>query len=377
MNSQMLTLVRVTFICSKTDDISIVEAQDSLGLDEEMGALWEKRNVYEKELKRFKGELAKFKRSREDYAEAMDEAEEQLEFWETLKDDLESGCTVYAPLPKLPSAKKRKSNPGISGNPRKKQRRSNGSDSDGENGDSDFADDLSDGSRGHENDDLGEQERGDPLTEEQIESKVSELKTTKKEGRRQRLHLEEKIKALRVEMAEIENADQEIEAEMSRMCISGRNEYSKGAIRQDFAAGIKELDQELAVEEDEAHFDPSVEIRNYEEVAQSLPVFCVSSRGYQKLQGRLRQDPAVPGFKSVEETGIPQLQKHCRQLTEKGRAESCRRFLNNLSQLLNSLSLWASNDGTGRNLTEGQKVREAKILRDSFKKLESVSAGGH
>lgn len=342
-----------------------------------MGALWEKRNTYENELKRFKKELGEFKQSREDYTGAMEEAEEQLEIWETLKDDLESGQTVYAPLPTLPSPKKRKRSSEGTEKAHKKQRRSSGSDSESDNGDGDYADDASDTSRGDEKDDLSEQVRGEPLTEEQIESKISELKTTKKEGRRQRLQLEEKIKVLRAEMADIENADEEIEAEMSRTCISGRNNYSKGAIQQDFAAGIRELDQELAVEEDEEHFDPSVEIRDYEEVARSLPVFCVSSRGYQKLQGRLRQDPAVPGFKGVEETGIPQLQKHCRQLTEKGRAESCRRFLNNLSQLLNSMSLWASNDGTGRNLTDGQKAKEAKILRDSFKKLESVSSVGH
>lgn len=35
------------------------------------------------------------------------------------------------------------------------------------------------------------------------------------------------------------------------MCISGRNQYSKGAIQQDFAASMRELDQELAAEEDE------------------------------------------------------------------------------------------------------------------------------
>lgn len=38
---------------------------------------------------------------------------------------------------------------------------------------------------------------------------------------------------------------------MSAMCISGRNQYFKGAIQQDFAAGMRELDQELAAEEDE------------------------------------------------------------------------------------------------------------------------------
>ena len=46
---------------------------------------------------------------------------------------------------------------------------------------------------------------------------------------------------------------------------------------------MKELDQELAAEEDEENFDPAKDIRDYDEVARSLPVFCVSSRGYQKL----------------------------------------------------------------------------------------------
>ena len=43
----------------------------------------------------------------------------------------------------------------------------------------------------------------------------------------------------------------------------------------------KELDQELALEEDEENFNPDVELRDYDQVARSLPVFCVSSRGYQ------------------------------------------------------------------------------------------------
>ena len=42
-----------------------------------------------------------------------------------------------------------------------------------------------------------------------------------------------------------------IKAEISRICIAGRNQYSKSAIQQDFAAGIKEIDQENAAEEDE------------------------------------------------------------------------------------------------------------------------------
>lgn len=157
--------------------------------------------------------------------------------------------------------------------------------------------------------------------------------------------------------------------------ISGRNQYSKGAIQQDFAQGIRELDQELAAEEDEENFNPDADTRSYEEVARSFPVFCVSSRGYQKLQGRLKKDPDIPGFKALEETEIPQLQAHCKQLTVAGRTSNCKRFINNLSQLLNSLSIWASNDGSSANMTADQRRRERKYLQKGLKELETVSPG--
>lgn len=98
--------------------------------------------------------------------------------------------------------------------------------------------------------------------------------------------------------------------------------------------------------------------------------------GYQKLQGRLRKEPHVPGFTSIEETEIPALQAHCEKLTETGRAANCRSFINKLSQLLNSLSLWASSDGTGANLTAEQKAREARYLKKGFDGLERVSLDG-
>lgn len=135
------------------------------------------------------------------------------------------------------------------------------------------------------------------------------------------------------------------------------------------------MDEEMAEQADEQNFNPDIELRDYEQVARELPVFCVSSRGYQKLQGRLQKDPNVPGFKTIEETEIPQLQAHCGKLTKKGRIANCKRFINNLSLLLNSLALWASNDGTNTNMTADQVAREDRVLEKGLKKLESVSVG--
>lgn len=359
----------VTFICSKTDDISLMEAQDSLGLDEEMEASWQEMDRYIKDQRRLRKDLEEMKESKAVYGEVMADADEQLETWELLRDDLEAGKTVYAPRPK-PSKKRKNSNG--SSKQRKKQRRSGDGSSEGDDH-SNYEEDAS--ATEDEQVDEDSHPKGDPLDEEHITSKIAELRTTKKDARKVRTEIEEKLTAVRVEIEEASKAEKRIEAEMAALCISGRNAYSKGAIQQDFAAGIKELDQELAAEEDEENFNPDVETRDYEEVARSLPVFCVSSRGYQKLQGRLQKDPSVPGFKSVEETEIPQLQAHCKKLTEAGRAANCKRFLNNFSQLLNSLTMWASSDGTGLHLTADQQAKEARLLQGSLKKLESVSLG--
>ena len=112
--------------------------------------------------------------------------------------------------------------------------------------------------------------------------------------------------------------------------------------------------------------------RDYDKVAESLPVFCVSSRGYQKLCGRLEKDAEVTGFTSKEQTEIPQLQAHCEKLTETGRSTACRTFLNRLSQLLNSMTLWASSDGSGANMTAEQRAKEARFLQKGLTELESV-----
>ena len=99
--------------------------------------------------------------------------------------------------------------------------------------------------------------------------------------------------------------EDEIRSVITGICIVERNKFSKSAIQQDFAAGIKEIDQENSAEEDEESFDPEHEIRDYRQVAEPLPVFCVSSRSYQKSCGRMRKDNGVHGFVTDQETEIP------------------------------------------------------------------------
>ena len=126
------------------------------------------------------------------------------------------------------------------------------------------------------------------MTANEVHGKIEGLKVVKKEARGRRAELDKQISELRQQTKPIEDLEEELDAHQSALCIAGRNQYSKAAIQQDVAAGIKELDQENAEEEDPDNFDPEEDIRDYDEVARTLPVFCVSSKAYQKLSGRMK-----------------------------------------------------------------------------------------
>lgn len=219
------TYSRVTFICSKTDDISITEASDSLGLEEEMSSKWETYDKIEKDQKRVKKELAELRESKAIFGEALSDTDDQLEVWDKLREDLEDGKAVYAPT--SGSKKRKKSHK----SPKQRKKRTSERTSD----DDDFIDDDGDDddALSHEDSQIDVTSQGELLTSEIIEAKIAELKSTKKEARFQRRELDSQILILREELKGLDSAHDEIEAEMSKICISGRNQYSKGAIQQD------------------------------------------------------------------------------------------------------------------------------------------------
>lgn len=354
----------VTFICSKTDDISITEAVDTLQLEDEVEGFYEQERKLEQEIKEAQAKIEELKEAQHVYTLARRETGEEIEAWEELKDKLDDGDEVYALAPKSNKRKKVSSK-------RKSRKKHHAND---EDSDPDFVveDDEASESEDDDDDDDNEevQETREPLTGKDIRSKLKELREIKKNARREGLELKPKIEELRPKVRGAQAKIKEIKANISKICISGRNEYSKEAIQNDFAAGIKELDQENAAEEDEDNFNPDEEQRDYDQVASSLPVFCVSSRAYQKICGRLQKDDPVPGFETPEETEMPQLQAHCKKLTEAGRVQNSRNFLLSVCQLLTTFTLWASNDGTGLKMTDDDKRKQVKYIERRLKELE-------
>ncbi|KAF2443457.1 hypothetical protein P171DRAFT_495215 [Karstenula rhodostoma CBS 690.94] len=338
----------VTFICSKTDDISATEAVDSLDVDHEFYELEEQLRHYEAQVTNTQDEIASLKDFANDLRTTLDEVEDDIDIWEDLKDRVETE-TVFAPKSKT-NQKRKQSKP----KHRSQKRQHIDDDSQVESG-SDDANDSRHDSDGVETPQV-------PLTMLNVEQKIASLKNAKKNARQEKKKTEDLITALKPTIRELKSKIADANAKKLALCIQGRNMYSKTAIQKDFAAGIKELDQEAAVEADEEAFNPDQDLRDYDEVANSLPVFCVSSRAYQKMCGRLKKDEAVPGFQTPEETQVPQLKTHCIKLTQGGRIRACRAFLNSFCSTLTPLFLWASNDGTGPQMTDAKKQEQANYL---------------
>ncbi|QSS52564.1 hypothetical protein I7I53_08251 [Histoplasma capsulatum var. duboisii H88] len=193
-------------------------------------------------------------------------------------------------------------------------------------------------------------------------------------NKRKRLsHRKKQIDSEIKQMTELLNNARENEQrkqnKLGLRCIVERNQTVKAQIRQDFTDGVRQLD-EANVEEES--FDPSVDLRDYDQVARALPVFCVSSKAYQKLKGRLRRDHAVKAFCNTEETEIPALQAHCLSLTVAQRKSGCQSFLNGLQQLMNSLDLLCSISGSSESLCEERKENNRVFLQSRLDALQLV-----
>jgi GTPase SAR1 family protein len=349
----------VTFVCSKTDDISIMEAVEALGLQEKVADLRKQEIHHMKTIETIKDEIVGLQQSQEMSQTALENASEEFNEWIELQDELDDGKVVYAPTCRVNKRKK------ITLQQQKSKRT--------RVDDCDMVLDgvlVGDGQSSANDSDVDELAVIEPLQASDIRVKLKQIRETKKSIKQQMDQIRPKIDELRTRISNLSNNVGPIRSEIRRICISGRNEYSKSAIKQDFAAGIKELDQEVARETDEHSFNPDEEIRDYDEIAQGLPVFCVSSRAYQHRCGRFRQDDAVPGFTTLEQTEMPQLQLHCQELTKAGRIQTGRNFLLSLCQHLRSLELWTSDKASCSEVTEQDKLNQNECMERGFTAMQ-------
>lgn len=219
------TYSRVTFICSKTDDISITEATDGLGLQEEMSNHFEQSDEFDAKKKELGSKVKDLRESKAVYNELFEDADVKFDKWEALRTEFEKGETVYAPKEESDKKSKKRKR---SDNPTKKSKKRNALD-DSDDSDDNFESAASaQESEGEESEsgDQAEEER-EALTEEEIDKKIKEARADKKIARQERSAVEAQIKEINKELKELKSRSKDIEDKKNALCISGRNKYSK------------------------------------------------------------------------------------------------------------------------------------------------------
>ncbi|OIW33908.1 hypothetical protein CONLIGDRAFT_640982 [Coniochaeta ligniaria NRRL 30616] len=264
----------VTFVCSKTDEISVKEVADKLDVDGAIRSIWAKEEECGRDVSKLKGEIQGLMEEREELDEMRDELETQRSKKRKLA-DLHKSADAQDPL------------------------------------------DVGDG-------DLEEETAH--VTKESV-------------------RIRKRLKDLKTQMSALQSECKRLSVEATARCVEARNNYSKDAIRSDFAEGVRDTVEDAETQHP-VEPQPATE-PDYAQIAKSLPVFCVSSRGYQFLMGRSLKDGTVGGYRCAADTQIPQLQEHAMQLGDLELITTRKAFLADLARLMRSLLLWASSGRSG------------------------------
>ncbi|EMD41186.1 hypothetical protein CERSUDRAFT_91948 [Gelatoporia subvermispora B] len=135
----------------------------------------------------------------------------------------------------------------------------------------------------------------------------------------------------------------EAQREKHATCSLRRSNYSRRILKEDFRQGLKDLDDAAAEQQDPDNFDPSVNLRNYNEI--DLPVFTCSARDYIRIQGQVKGDGSPTCFSEVDHTGIPGLQGWCHKLSLSSCERAAQAFLVHIKTFATSVLTYV--DGAG------------------------------
>lgn len=85
-----------------------------------------------------------------------------------------------------------------------------------------------------------EDEHATPLTNVEISAELSKIKARKKDLRKSRSSLKETVSRNKKELSALTNKEKTLRSDIKSVCVKARNDYSRAAIKNDFAMGIKE-----------------------------------------------------------------------------------------------------------------------------------------
>ncbi|KAK4218122.1 hypothetical protein QBC37DRAFT_446731 [Rhypophila decipiens] len=358
------TFSAVTFICSQSDIFSVTEMLRAMPDGEKAKATNKKLANLELELKKLNEDPQAIKSRISELAKLIESREKDIRFLEAEI----AGTNPYGEgkinFRSAQKGNKRKQRAAVVVARKRAQRTHD------ESEDSDSSDSSEE-----------ELETADGENEEQLtlEEARQRLKKLKEQAAAwdEKAAQKKKSAPLKKKKNEVEQEIKDLKVLLQFECLDFRNRYSTPNIQRQFADGVKEIDEEMAFERDADNFDPDCKMRNYDEVAQQLPVFCVSSQGYQRLCGRLKedQDKKFPCFRNAGDTQIPQLQAHARSIATSMRQGECRSFLDNLSQCLTSLMVQVVLAAEPLKMADDLKEMELAFLETCVLKLRKGVKG--
>lgn len=79
-----------------------------------------------------------------------------------------------------------------------------------------------------------------PLTSAEIAAELCEIKAQKKDLRKAKKAAKEAISAIKKELASLIFEVKTLQSEIKSVCVKRRNDYSRAAIKNEFAKGVKE-----------------------------------------------------------------------------------------------------------------------------------------
>ncbi|KAF8310147.1 hypothetical protein DL93DRAFT_2062306 [Clavulina sp. PMI_390] len=226
---------------------------------------------------------------------------------------------------------------------------------------SDKEDAQSDGSSNAGNSDA---EHDEDMDEPQSEVTVEDLKEKLKESREalkagtdlKKDESEKRKEAINI-ITTLKKERAKLQRQKNGFCSLRRSEFSIDVLREDFRTGLKGMDDAAAEERDPDSFNPEEDLRDYASI--NLPVFTASARDYVRLKRQVRGDGDPICFSNVKDTGIPALQEWCRALTVASRERSARIFLHSIKVFANSVRAYLR-------AGEGVTAEDRQVLRDLY-----------
>ncbi|KAL6302427.1 hypothetical protein BKA93DRAFT_737025 [Sparassis latifolia] len=188
-----------------------------------------------------------------------------------------------------------------------------------------------------------ENEKLDEVTVEMLQAKIQDMEDAIQQEQRRLLESYKQEKEIGEELANIKEKQLKAQRQKNAFCSLKRSKFSRNVLKEDFRTGLKDLDDAAAEERDSDSFGPSVNLRNYDEI--DLPVFMCSARDYVRLKSQVRGDGEPTCFSKLDDTGIPELQEWCHQLTVSSRERAARNFLAHLRTFVDSVRTYVQDSG--------------------------------